>query len=525
MTKNSDTLTVPLVAGEMQNYHSEDNLNMRQTAVKGVVWSAAQKYGERAISFVVLLILARLLSPTAFGLVALATVFVYFAQIFIDQGFGDAVVQASNVDNTLLNTAFWTNLVTSLLIMVMSIVLSQAISNFYHESRLMLVIRWLSLSFVFSALSRVQEALLRRRLNFRSLAIRSLVATLGSGAVAISVAVLGGGVWSLVSKLLLYVIIGSAVLWGISGWRPGFSFSWESFKRLYSYGINIVGSNFVDFFSRNSDNLLIGYFLGATVLGYYNLAYSLLLAVTEMLIVVPNAVVFPAFSRMRGDMSHLRTSVYEVTQIISIITIPFFVCIIILAPEIVHLLYGPQWIKSIPVVQVLMLVGIVHSAFFFFGSLLKAVGKPQWRFAILSVTALLNVIGFIITVRWGIIAVAISYVFVGYLVAPLYLELVRRAIDLNVRIYLKQYVSAIVCTVFTGIVVFTAKYALGTLLDLYLRLAMIIFLGVLSYLSCLFLFARPVFYRALNLVMNIAPTTGLFSSLITRYKKVGEKQI
>ena len=244
-----------------------------------------------------------------------------------------------------------------------------------------------------------------------------------------------------------------------------------------------------------------------------------------MLIVVPNAVVFPAFSRMRGDMSHLRTSVYEVTQIISIITIPFFVCIIILAPEIVHLLYGPQWIKSIPVVQVLMLVGIVHSAFFFFGSLLKAVGKPQWRFAILSVTALLNVIGFIITVRWGIIAVAISYVFVGYLVAPLYLELVRRAIDLNVRIYLKQYVSAIVCTVFTCIVVFTAKYALGTLLDLYLRLAMIIFLGVLSYLSCLFLFARPVFYRALNLVMNIAPTTGLFSSLITRYKKVGEKQI
>ena len=243
------------------------------------------------------------LSPTAFGLVALATVFVYFAQIFIDQGFGDAVVQASNVDNTLLNTAFWTNLVTSLLIMVMSIVLSQAISNFYHEFRLMLVIRWLSLSFVFSALSRVQEALLRRRLNFRSLAIRSLVATLGSGAVAISVAVLGGGVWSLVSKLLLYVIIGSAALWGISGWRPGFSFSWESFKRLYSYGINIVGSNFVDFFSRNSDNLLIGYFLGATVLGYYNLAYSLLLAVTEMLIVVPNAVVFPFFTNEGGHVT------------------------------------------------------------------------------------------------------------------------------------------------------------------------------------------------------------------------------
>ena len=107
--------------------------------------------------------------------------------------------------------------------------------------------------------------------------------------------------------------------------------------------------------------------------------------------------------------------------------------------------------KSIPVVQVLMLVGIVHSAFFFFGSLLKAVGKPQWRFAILSVTALLNVIGFIITVRWGIIAVAISYVFVGYLVAPLYLELVRRAIDLNVRMHLLSNMFQQLCVQYSPV--------------------------------------------------------------------------
>jgi len=374
----------------------------------------------------------------------------------------------------------------------------------------------LSISFVFSALSSVQEALLRRQLKFKSLAIRSLIATFGSGLVAVVLAEVGAGVWSLVAKMFLYTLIGVLTLWGISNWRPSFSFSWQAFKNLYSYGVSIVGAHFVDFFNRRSDDLLIGFFLGTTMLGYYSLAYGLLMIVTELLIVVPNSVVFPALSRIRQDMSLLRASVYEATQIISIITIPFFACLVILAPEIVHVLYGPQWVASIPVVQVLMLVGIVHSAFFFFGSLLKAIGKPQWRFAMLAITALLNVLGFAITVRWGIVAVAISYVCVGYLVAPLYLELVRRAIDLNIKTYLKQYLPAMVCALLMSIVVFTTRWALEPLLGFYFRFVLTVLLGALSYLLCLFLIARPVFNRALNLVAIIVPRRSSFLNLIQR---------
>ena len=492
---------------------------MRQAATKGIIWSAAQRYGERAISFVVLLILARILTPTAFGLVALASVFISFAQIFIDQGFGDAVVQALMIDQNLLNTAFWTNIITGFLIMLLSMVLSQAIAGFYGESQLSPIIRWLSVSFVFSALSSVQEALLRRQLDFKKLAIRSLIATIGSGLVAVFLAFLGGGVWSLVAKTVLYTLIGVLALWGISPWRPGFSFSWECFSKLYAYGISIVGAQFVDFFNRRADDLLIGFFLGATMLGYYSLAYSLLVTVTELLIVVPNAVVFPAFSRIRQDRELLRNSVYEATQIISVITIPFFACLIILAPQLVQLLYGAQWLKSIRVVQVLMLVGIVHSAFFFFGSLLKAVGKPQWRFVMLAVTAVLNVIGFAITVRWGIVAVAVSYVCVGYLVAPLYLELVKRAVDLNIKVYLKQYAPALGCTVLMSLVVLTARNAFVTQLESFLHLIMVILLGISSYAFCLFLFARPVFYQALNIAVQLMPAVPPFSSVISKLKR------
>ena len=523
MTEDTTSLVALPVSDDAQNEHAGGNLHIRQTAARGVVWSAAQKYGERAISFIVLLILARLLSPEAFGLVALASVFLSFAQIFVDQGLGDAVVQAQKIDLTLLNTAFWANVITGLLIMLVSVAASQTIANFYGDSKLITIVRLLSFSFVFSALSSVQEALLRRQMNFKSLALRSLIATSGSGLVAVVLAVSGAEVWSLVAKMLLYTLISVLTLWGISNWRPGFSFSWEAFKNLYSYGINIVGAHFVDFFSRRSDDLLIGLFLGTTILGYYSLAYSLLMIVTELLIVVPNAVVFPAFSRIRQDRLLLRTSVYEATQIISLITIPFFVSLVILAPEVVQLLYGPQWLRSVPVLQVLMLVGIVHSAFFFFGSLLKAVGKPQWRFAMLSVTALLNVIGFALTVRWGIIAVAASYVCVGYLVAPFYLELVRRAIDMNTRTYLKQYIPAIACTLVMGIVVFAARYALGTTsIGFYVRLTIVTLLGALSYLFTLYIFARPVFYRGLSLIAIIAPRTTTYFSWIPGYKQERE---
>lgn len=487
------------------NIQNESSSNIRQKAIRGVIWSAAQRYGDRAISFVVMLVLARLLSPTAFGLVALALVFISFAQIFIDQGFGDAVVQSPQVDQTLLNTAFWTNITTGLLVMIISISFSQTIADFYKEPQLKQIIRWLSISFVFSALSSVQEAILRRKLNFRSLAIRSLIATFVSGIIAVGLAALGAGVWSLVVKTIMFSFISILVLWGISNWRPGFSTSMDSFKRLYSYGINIVGAHFVDFFSRRSGDLLIGFYLGTTLLGYYSLAYALLIVVTEILVVVPNAVIFPAFSHIKNDKLRLQSSVYETTQIISTISIPFFACIIILAPDIVHLLYGSQWNESVPVVQVLMLVGIVHSAFYFFGSLLKAVGKPQWRFAMLSITAILNIVGFAIAVQWGIVAVAASYVFTGYLVAPLYLVLVKRAINLDIKIYLKQYAPATVCTILMSAVVFTVRFLLQPILGPIFHLIVIIPLGVSIYLICLFAFARPVLYKVLNLAIEITP--------------------
>jgi PST family polysaccharide transporter len=200
---------------------------------------------------------------------------------------------------------------------------------------------------------------------------------------------------------------------------------------LYAFGIHMVGSNFVDFFSRRSDDFLIGYFLGPTALGYYTIAYSLLVAMTDLLIVVPSAVAFSAFSRLQSERARMQSSFYEATHLMSIVAFPIFFGMLILAPEVVLVLYGENWSPSIPVIQILMLIGLLHSAFYLYGNVLKAVGKPSWRFGILSLIAILNVLGFALAVKWGMVAVAAAYVFVGYLVSPLYFQMIRSVIPLS----------------------------------------------------------------------------------------------
>jgi PST family polysaccharide transporter len=480
-------------------------MNLKQEAIKGVAWSALQTWGVRVISFVVMLILARLVLPESFGLIAYATVFTAFIQIFIDQGFSDAIVQFPNLEREHLDTAFWISVITGTIFTVVGIAASGLIAKIFHEPKLIPVIQWLSLMFIVSALSSVQQALLRRKLAFKKLTTRSLIATFSSGIVAVSMAFLRFGVWSLVAKLLTDGVVNVIVLWKVSDWRPGFHVSAKHFKQLFSFGINIVGGDFVDFLSVHSDDFLIGYFLGSTALGYYSLAYNLLIVLTDLLVSVPNAVAFPLFSRIQNEPARLKSAFYEITQLQSVIAFPIFLGVLSVASEAVRVLYGDVWLTSVPVVQLLMLVGIVRSASFFYSSIFRSSGKPSWRFGLYSLTAILNVVGFLLTVRMGIVAVAASYVFVSYLLMPLYVFMVRRLIQISVPTLLKQYAPAVISSLLMILVVFAVKTLLQESLVLSVRLILLSLSGGLTYLLALRVIQPSLYVKMLELAHIALP--------------------
>jgi O-antigen/teichoic acid export membrane protein len=480
-------------------------MSLKQEAVKGVVWSAAQKWGIRVITFFVTLILARLLSPDAFGLVAYASVFFTFAGIFVDQGFSDAIVQFTKLDPEHLDTAFWISVLTGTILTLATLTAANWIAVLFHEPRLGPIIRWLSLSFIASSLSSVQSALLRRKLAFKVLTMRSLIATISGGVVGVIMAFLGYGVWSLVGRAIVGGAVSVITLWQVSDWRPSFHLSRQHAKELFSFGINIVGGDFVDFLSTNADNFLIGYYLGSVALGYYSLAYNLLIMLTDLLVTVPNVVSFPIFSRIQNEPDRLKSAFYEVTQLQSFMAFPVFLGLLAVAPEAVRVLYSEKWVASIPVLQILMLSGITRSATFFYSSIFRASGKPSWRFAIYTLTALLNVVGFLIVVRMGIVAVATSYVVVSYALMPLFFYLIQKLVRVTVRSHLNQYTPAFLSSLIMVAVVLVVKHFLGENFPMMIRLAILVIVGGATYLLGIRLMKPALFVKILELTKIALP--------------------
>jgi O-antigen/teichoic acid export membrane protein len=477
-------------------------MNLREKAINSVMWSATQTWGVRVISFLVMIALARLVAPEAFGLVAYATVFIAFAQIFVNQGFSDAIVQFSQLSREHLDTAFWASLLTGGLLSIISFFSSNAIASLFREPQLIPIIKWLSPIFLLSALSSVQQAILRRELAFKSLTIRSLAANLLSSIIAVIMAFRGYGVWSLVAKLLVTAIVNVVMLWRVSDWRPSFRLSIKRFKELFLFGINIVGGDFVDFLSVHSDDFLIGYFLGPIALGYYTLAYNLLIVTTDLLISVPNAVAFPLLSSLQTDPMGVKRAFGKVILLQSIVAFPFFLGITALSSELIVQLYGTPWIASIPVLQLLMLIGIVRSAMYIYSSVFRAAGKPSWRFWIYLLTAVMNVIGFILVVHLGIVAVAASYVIVSYLIMPLYFVMIRNLIGVSIRSHLSQYGPAVLSSLLMFAIVYAFKLLIGDQMLLPLRLSILILIGAATYLLTLRLTYPPVYKQMVGVAQS-----------------------
>jgi PST family polysaccharide transporter len=433
-------------------------MSIKQNTIKGIFWSAIQNWGSQAGSFIIFLILARLLSPEAFGLAALANVFINFMQIFINQGFAQALIQKQELEDKDINTAFWTQVFFSLLLAIIAFSFANVISISFNQSSLTQIIQILSSLFIISAFSQTQTTLLIRKFQFKTLAVRSLLGIFAAGIVGICMALSGYGVWSLVGQQITYESVGMVVLWTANKWRPKFYFSWQCLSELYSFSVNILGYRLVEFFSQRTDNLLIGYFLGEVALGYYAIAHRILEVLIQLLIGTLNQVALPTLSRLQKDYKQFIEAFYQLNKFTSLISFPVFLAIIILSPELLVTLFGEKWSNSIPILQILPFVGIIRTVSFFQRSAFVAMGKPGLQFQLGLINAILNILACLIAVRWGILAVASAYVISNYLVFPLGQWHLSQLISISWSTYLSQFIAPVTCTVIMIIaMLFTQK--------------------------------------------------------------------
>ena len=478
--------------------------SLREKALRGVAWSAVEKWGGQLMNLAVFVVLVRLVPPGAFGLIALATVFIAFADVFVDQGLSDALVQRKSLDPAHLDTAFWMNLVAAGLLVCLTIGLSSPISTLFDEPQLAPVLRWLAVLFPIAAMNGVQQAMFERTLDFKVLSLRSLVAIVAGGVTGIGAALLGYGVWALVAQEIVRRSVAAAVLWGASEWRPSRRFSRTRLRELLAFGANSAGVRLLNFANTRFDDLLIGYVLGPVQLGLYTVAYRGTRMISGVLTAMVSRIAFPVFSRLQGDPQRMRRAFYLVTQHMSLVSFPVFVGMAVAAPDIVTAMFGAEWYASVPVMRVLAFIGILHSLFYFNSTVVMSMGRPGLRLALNTLNAIGNVLAFLLVVRWGIVAVAAAFVARGYLFSPLPLWVVNRLIDIDLRTYLRRFIAPALATgVMAVAILATRMWVEGWSNSAWMRLTLDVCVGVMTYSIALRVLAPDLVRQAVTLLSQV----------------------
>jgi O-antigen/teichoic acid export membrane protein len=482
---------------------------LKQKALRGVAWSFAEKGGTQATQFVTFLILARLLRPDAFGLISLANVFIHFIQALTNSGFSEAIVQHKDVKPEHLDSAFWANLSIGVLITGLGIWGASGIAIFFKEPALTPIIQCLSLNVLIRSFADIQQATLKRELNFRGLTVRQLVGMVAGSIVGVTMAILDFGVWSLVFQTLVSNLVGTLLLWKISHWRPSFRFSVLHLKELFSFGINVFGISILVFLNRRGDDFLIGYFLGATALGYYTIAYKMFVTVMQILQETTQKVSLPTLSRLQDDLPQLRQVFYTSTSLVSLVGVPAFLGLATISPEFIRVSFGEQWIPSIPVMQILSLNGVLVILMSFSGPTIMALGKPSWNLRLLLMNTVVKVAAFLAVVQYGIVWVAGALVASNYIVWPAYLWALRKLLSIELFVLIRRLTPIFIATVLMCGAILGLKSLISAQVNLQTLLFLSIVLGVIIYGSAIALLGPQLFQKAFGLIQMTLPNKEL----------------
>jgi len=503
--------------------HSTGQQGLRRQVARGLTWTFVHTWGGQLLSLVVFLVLARLLTPGEFGLVAYAALFVGLAQIVIDQGFGDALIQRPSVTRSQIDTAFWVAVATGAVLTVIGIVFAGPLAALLtvkepaSAPRLTPIIQALSLLFIISSFSSTQQALLRRELAFRSLATRGLLSLAGGGAVGIVLAFLNFGPWALVAQQLAAAAISVVALWTISPWRPGLQLSRRDFGELFNFGIKIVGTDFLGFLSRNSDNFLVGIFLGEVALGLYAVAYRILDTTEKVLVSVSRRLAFPALAKLQREPERMAKAYLTLTRIGGSAILPGYVGLALVAPELTVVMFGPQWAKAGLVSSVLFLIGPVVAMQAFSGSLFTAAGHPSVVFRFRFLVTVTNIIGFILAVQVGkdILWVAFAFALRGYLLLPLNLSWQRKYGGVATSEYLAQFRGSGIGTLLMIAMVLLVKFGVGPHVGTTLLLLLEVVAGAATFVVALWIFDRRLLLEMWRITRQSIPGLGRLSRSVS----------
>lgn len=379
----------------------------KKSIISSFFWKFSERIGAQIVNFIVTIVLARLLAPEEYGIVALITIFINIANVFIESGFGTALIQKKDADDLDFSSVFYFNIVTGIIIYVILFSCAPLIATFYNNEKLIAILRVLGIQVVVASLRSVQNAYVSKKMIFKKFFICTIIGTVISAFLGVALAYRGAGAWALVAQQLCNVFIDTLMLWIVVKWRPILKFSFLRLKGLFAFGWKLLCSSLIDTIYNEIYGLVIGKVYQPQALAFYNKGNQFPKLITTNVNGSIQSVMLPALSLQQDDKQKVKAMVRR-----SIITSAFFIFpmmtgLICIARPLVSLVLTDKWLECVPFLQMMCLVYVLYPIHTANLQAINAIGRSDIFLKLEIIKKIIITITLIISIRFGI------YVMVG----------------------------------------------------------------------------------------------------------------
>ena len=417
----------------MDQLKSPDIRSITNIAVKATKWVFLSSLFLNSCQAIFAIILARLLVPSDFGLVAYATMFLGFVNLIQDMGMRQALIQRKDDIEASANIVFSINMVLGIFWYLVAYVGAPHLADFFNNSQISAILRVMAISFLIIPLGSVQNALLTKQLYFNKLFFLGLVPTLISGVFSIGLAILGQGVWSLVIGSLMGAVINVLVVWIMVPWRPRWCFDLSLAGKMLKFGGMVSIENLLSWSVNTIDDVLVGKWLGSASLGLYSLGFKIGIAPAKYISSSLIRVAFPAFSRMQKNKNDLQSAFLKTVKYIALVSFPIGVGIAVTASLFVPLFFGEKWVKAVPVIQCISIYGIFMSIGSMLPQIYKALGRPDIYLKYVTVRCLVAIPIYFYVVPIGLTALSVAHLALTMAFFPINLSIGMHIMEIPFR--------------------------------------------------------------------------------------------
>ena len=387
--------------------------SLENRAINGVFWSGIERLGPQAVQFVVSIVLARLLLPEQFGLIGMLALFLALGRVFLDSGFGSALIQKQDATEVHYSSVFYANVALSLAAAGILCLVAPWIARFYDEPLLAPLTRVLSLNLVISAFGVIQSVLLTKHLDFKTQTKATLIASLGSGIVGVAMAALDFGVWSLVGQSVSLALLNTLLLWVFNTWRPRAAPSLAALRGLFGFGSRLLASGVLNAVFSNIYSVVIGKLFAPADLGYYNRAFALQQLPAQTVGGIVGRVTFPLFAEIQDDPARVRNGFRKALRSLALVNFPLMIGLAACARPLVLTLLTEKWAPAIPYLQLLCIVGLLYPLHLINVNVILAHGRSDLNFWLGNAKKALVAANIAIAWRWGITAIIVGQILVS----------------------------------------------------------------------------------------------------------------